>query len=271
MRGSSLASLEAVQAQFEQVLGAIGESAIGLGAELFAVTDALDGSGALRRALTDPSRESADKRQLVRDVLAEGFNPQTVTVVAEAASRHWSRAGDLADAIETLGVHAILADAEHNGLLEQIGNELFLASRALIGTAAVREALMDPRGDVKSREDLLAALFAGKVDSRTLTLMRRASGTPRGAHLVPALQRFSDLAAQRRKRRVAHVTARTQLAQAQLDRISALLENAYGQKIQVDLSIDPNILGGLRIQVGPDVVDSTVLSRLAEVRRKIAS
>ncbi len=271
MRGSSLASLQAVQAEFERALAAVGESAVGLGAELFAVTDALDDSGSLRRALTDPSRDGKDKEQLVRDVLAAGFNPQTVTVVVAAARARWSHAKDLADAVEIFGVHAILADAEHAGLLEQVGNELFLASRALIGAPAIREALMDPRSDKNSREALLTTLFQGKVDPRTLTLMRRAAGTPRGVHVVPALQRFSDLAAERRNRQVAHVTARTQLTAVQLERIGDLLQRAYGQKIQVDLSVDPDVLGGLRIQIGPDVVDSTVLSRLAEVRRRIAS
>jgi len=35
--------------------------------------------------------------------------------------------------------------------------------------------------------------------------------------------------------------------------------------------VEPAVLGGLRIQVGADVVDSTVLSRLADARRRLVS
>ena len=80
-----------------------------------------------------------------------------------------------------------------------------------------------------------------------------------------------DLAAARRERLVAAVTSGSELSQAQLDRLGGILQQAYGQELQLNVTVDPEILGGLRIQVGADVVDSTVLARLADARRRLAS
>ena len=55
MRGTSLASLAAAQERFEPVLAAAGKQAADLGEQLFAVVDALDSSGSLRRTLSDPA------------------------------------------------------------------------------------------------------------------------------------------------------------------------------------------------------------------------
>ena len=65
MRGTSLASLGAAQHRFEPVLSAAGAQAITLGEQLFAVVDALDSSGSLRRTLSDPAIDGDAKAGLV--------------------------------------------------------------------------------------------------------------------------------------------------------------------------------------------------------------
>ncbi|HEY8721328.1 F0F1 ATP synthase subunit delta, partial [Pengzhenrongella sp.] len=75
----------------------------------------------------------------------------------------------------------------------------------------------------------------------------------------------------RRNRIVAAVTSSTELSAGQLDRLAAILGQAYGGEVQVNATVDPAVLGGLRIQIGSDVVDSTMLSRLDDARRRLAS
>ena len=64
MRGSSRTSARAVQETFQSVLDGQVDRAR-LGEDLFGITDALDGTIALRRAVSDPSRDGADKGDLV--------------------------------------------------------------------------------------------------------------------------------------------------------------------------------------------------------------
>ena len=80
-----------------------------------------------------------------------------------------------------------------------------------------------------------------------------------------------DLVAERRNRSVATVTTANDLSDAQRARLTDILTRAYGRQVQINEVHDPHVLGGLRIQVGPNVVDATVLARLADARRQLAS
>lgn len=270
MRGTSGASLAAAQERFEPVLSAAGQGAQALGEQLFTVVAALDGSGALRRSLADPSRSGADKARLVAGLLADGFDERVVDLVSGVARSRWAADADLGDALERLALDAMLASAEARGTLHTVEDELFRITRALVGQRDTRRALSDPAATTARRTALVDALIAGKVDPVTHVLARHATTALRGRRFVAALIWYGDVAAERRRRLVASVTSGAMLDQAQTDRLSALLERAYGRAVQLNVTVDPAVLGGLRIQVGADVVDSTVLSRLVDARRRLA-
>ncbi len=270
MRGTSLASLGAAQHRFEPVLAAAGAQAITLGEQLFAVVDALDSSGSLRRTLSDPAIEGDAKAGLAANVLGR-LDARAVEAVSDLVRSRWSSSDDLIEAVEHLGFDAVLASAQAGGELERVEDELFRVTRSLVGEREVRQALFDPRVPGDKRADLAESLLAGKVAPATLAVARRAAQAPRGRRFVATLALVGDLAAARRERLVASVTSGSELSQAQLDRLGSILQAAYGQDLQLNVTVDPEILGGLRIQVGADVVDSTVLARLADARRRLAS
>jgi F-type H+-transporting ATPase subunit delta len=269
MRGTSGASLAEAQERFEPVLRSAGAEAQGLGEQLFTVVAALDGSGALRRSLADPSRAGDDKARLVAGVLT-GFDERVVDLVSGVARSRWSSDADLVDALERLGLDAVLASAEARDALVTVEDELFRLTRVLVGQREARQVLSDPSTQAERRATLIDTLLAGKVDPVTQALARRATTVLRGRRFVPTLTWYAAVAAERRQRLVAAVTSASVLTEAQASRLSALLERAYGRAVQLNVTVDPAVIGGMRIQVGADVVDSTVLSRLADARRRLA-
>jgi len=87
---------------------------------------------------------------------------------------------------------------------------------------------------------------------------------------VPALRKYLEQVA-KEQRLIASVTSGTVLSDEQMARLGEILQRAYGREVQLNVTVDPQVIGGLRIQVGPDVVDATVLSRLHDARRRLAS
>ncbi len=270
MRGTSGASLAQAQARFEPVLAAAGDKAVELANELFAVAAALDGSASLRRSMSDPSRSETDKAALAGAVL-QGFDPRVVELVSTLASSRWAHDGDIADAVEELGVDAALASAQARGALEKVEDEIFQLTRALVGSREARQILSDSSTAPERRRAFVAALLAGKADAVTTVLAEQATVALRGRRFVPTLGWYGDLAAQRRQRLVASVTSAVDLDKSRRKRLGELLEQAYGRAVQLNVTVDPQVIGGLRVQVGSDVVNSTVLSRLADARRRLAS
>lgn len=269
MRGTSGASLEAARERFEPVLRAAGADALTLGEQLFAVVEALDESGALRRSLADPSRDGADKATLVAGLLGR-FDERVVDLVSGVARSRWASEADLVDALEQIAVDATLAAAQERGALETVEDELFRLGRVLVGQSEARQALSDTSTDAERRRALIGALLAGRSDDVTMALAQRATACPRGRRFLAALSWYGEIAAERRNRLVATVTAASVLSKAQEERLAAILERSYGRAVQLNVSVDPAVVGGLRIQIGADVVDSTVLSRLADAQRRLA-
>ncbi|MBD8059819.1 F0F1 ATP synthase subunit delta [Cellulomonas sp. JH27-2] len=270
MRGTSRASLDAAEDRFEQVLRAAGAKASVLGEQLMAVVDALDHSGSLRRTLADPSVPAEPKGAVVAQILA-GAEPETITTVQGLVGSRWSADSDLADAVERLAFNAWLADAENRAALDRVENELFMLGRGLVGEREVRQTLFDDRIPGSARASLVDKILAGRADPVTDAIARRAAAAPRGRRYVATLGHAGDLIAERRRRQVATVTAAAPLTEAQRERLGSILERAYGREVQINEIHDAQVLGGLRIQVGPNVVDSTVLARLADARRRVAS
>lgn len=269
MRGTSRASLQAVENRFAPVVRSAGGPARTIGEELFALVDALDASGSLRRTLADPSLEGEPKSALVGRLL-DGADPRTVEVAQALVRSRWSADADLADAVERLAFVALLSSAEADGTLAQVEDELFSLTRALAGQREARRYLQDGSYPAQARGELVDRLLGEQGGPITRAVARRAAVAPRGRRFVTTLNHVGDVIAELRNREVATVVSASPLTPAQTDRLADLLGRVLGRAVQVNVVVDPGVVGGLRVQAGPDVIDSTVLSRLADARRQLA-
>ena len=66
------------------------------------------------------------------------------------------------------------------------------------------------------------------------------------------------------------MTVARPLQQAQLDRLAGSLSSTFGRQLQLNVHTDPQLIGGIRIQVGDEVIDSSVASRLNDLNTKLA-
>ena len=66
------------------------------------------------------------------------------------------------------------------------------------------------------------------------------------------------------------VRTATELSAGQRGRLAAALAAAYGHEVQLNVVLDPHVVGGLAVQIGDEVIDGTVAGRLETVRRRLA-
>ncbi|MGB7818802.1 MAG: F0F1 ATP synthase subunit delta [Ornithinibacter sp.] len=268
MRGSSRGSAKEAQAHFDAALeqGVDGKS---LSDELFAVTAVVDGSASLRRALADPSRDPEDRKGLARGLFSGKVAPSTADLVCEVTAQRWSRERDLSDTLESLAVQALLATAEREGRIDRVEDELFRFERIVAGDPGLRDTLASRNTDSAGKVRLVHGLLEGKAAPETTTLVEQAVRAPRGRRLADVLESYLALAALRRDELTALVTVASSLTAQQQARLSSVLEAHYGKAVTLQVVHDPRVMGGIRIQVGDDVIDGTVLRRLDEARRHV--
>jgi F-type H+-transporting ATPase subunit delta len=270
MQGSSRASLAAGRERLDTATSARGSEPMELADDLLAVTGLLDGHASLRRALTDPGRDAETRTAALTGLLSGKVSQESVKLAGELVAMRWSQAGDLADALELLAVGAVVIAAEQDGVLESLEDELFRFERTVDGNRGLRDALADRRADPQAKAVLVSALLQGKATAATVHLARQAVLSPRGRRLDQCLELYLAEAAARREQTVAHATVASTLSPAQHDRLVAALSAMFGRPVQLNVDVDPTIIGGIRIEVGDEIVDGSILGRLDEARRRLA-
>ena len=269
MQRGSRESLAAVRDDLDAVLRGGDLDPATLAGELFDVAALLDREKTLRRVLTDPSRSADARAELAGGVFAEQVSDAAADLLAAAVRARWSRPLDLADAVELLAVEALVAAAEQAGRLDAVEDELFRTGRVIAGSHQLRNSLGDRSAPADRRVALLDDLLGGKVADETLRLVRQAVVAPRGRSLDDSLETYGAVAAERRSRLVATVTAAVPLTEAQRERLGAILASAYGHEVQLNVEVDAGLIGGLRIEIGDEVIEGSVLGRLADARRRL--
>lgn len=269
LQGASRESLAAARDTLGTLLRAGDTDLAALSDELFDVTSLLDREKGLRRALTDPSRSGDDRAGLVRGLLSDRVGSAGLDVLVWAVRARWSAPRDLADAVELLAVEARVAAAEKAGRLDAVEDELFRTARVVAGSPELRVALADRSAPMDSRAALVEDLLAGKATDETRHLVRRAVVAPRGRSFDRTLEQYADVAADRRSRLVATVTATVPLTERQRERLGTALARLYGHEVQLNIQVDPALIGGIRVEIGDELIEGSVVSRLDDARRRL--
>lgn len=266
MRGLSADGLAESRSHVE-ALAADHDAAL-LGEQLFAVADLLGREASLRRALTDPSASSEARTQLSRAVLDGRVSDETTDAIATAAGSSWSSAGDFVDAVEQLAALSLVIEAEKAGQLGELEDELFRFGRVVLAEPPLRDAITNKQVAVEHRQDLVRGLLQDKVSPSAVSLAVHAVGS-RHRSFELAIEEYQKIAADRRQRLVAVVRSAVALTDDERDRLAAALAQMYGRNIQLNVAVDPEVLGGIRVELGDDVIDGTVSARLDEARRRL--
>jgi F-type H+-transporting ATPase subunit delta len=240
-------------------------------ADLFTVLTVLSSSVGLRRALTDNSRDAASKAELISNLFGKNVTEAAKTLFSQAASLRWSNPAEIADAIENLAVESASAAADKSGELEKLENQLFDFARVLIANPEFRQALNTASDTDASKVSLLESVVNGKYSLHTINLLKRVVVLRRGRSIDATLSTYSHYVSNSRNRLVAHVKTAIALTDSQTSSLIAALTKQMGKEVHINIEIDPKVLGGISIRYADDVIDGTVVNRLAEASRALVS
>jgi len=262
MGSASRAALEAAKSALASSTGVTR----GTGEQLLSAGRDIAGSAQLRALLADPSVEDAEKTGLIGSIFSS-LDPAAASLLGTLVGARWSNSDQLIDGIEQIGIRAIAMSAPDDADIE---GELFMFSRAVSSDPELELAVGSKLGDPAGKASLVDSLLAAKVDPGTLSIVRHLVQTPRGRRIGELLLVAAETVADASGGIVAMVTAAAPLSDAQLQSLTAILTKQYGREPRISVRVDPSVIGGLRVQVGDDVIDGTVASRLSELRLQLA-
>ena len=167
---------------------------------------------------------------------------------------------------------ALLALADEQGQLDAVARELADFADLIKGSELLAAALTNP---LLPRDQLAGALLAladragaGRLTRNFLGLVAKNG---RARELPAMAAAFAAELATRRGELRAQVTSARPLTQAQEQVLKATLAKSAGAKVQIDPKVDPDILGGLIVRLGSKMIDSSLKTKLHNLKRFLSS
>ena len=247
-----------------------GEDAWRIGNELFTITSALDHNIQLERALTDPSRPVEDKVAVVKTLIGDQAHPLVMEIMSDLVSRRWSRVSDIANAVEDFGVDGMMYYADYTNTTLQVSIELAELHSALLNLPVVRTKLYDATVSSEARVKLLYSLI-GDADFTKVTkrLAEHATCNLRNRRYLQTIQWLINKFSRHMGESMVTVTTATPLSKEQVEKLIAIYSAKTGHPVHVNSVVDPTVMGGMRIQVGDEVTDNTVVAQLQHLQRTV--
>ena len=237
-----------------------------IGEELFAAGHVIGDSKQLRQLLADPQAE--EKKAIVASVFGPRLGSAVTGLLATIAATRWSTPDDLLSGIEELGLRSVAESAAGGPDIE---SELFTFGAAISSDPELELAVGSRLGDKDAKVALVETLLSGKVSEQTVSIVRHLVRQPRGRRIGPSLAQAAAIVADQANMHVATITTASPLASAQLERLRSRLSQSYGRELMVNQVVDSAVLGGVKVQIGDDIIDGSVLTRLQDLRLQLAS
>jgi F-type H+-transporting ATPase subunit delta len=182
----------------------------------------------------------------------------------------WSSPRDLGDVIELLGVEAASVAVEKASQLDQLESELFAFAQIVAKNPELRATFALRSTSEVKKSDLVSALLSGKALQASIDLISFLVDHPRGRNLESGLNEFADVISARKARLIAHVVSANPLTSEQTTRLTSALTKMMGHEIRVNVSVEKEVVGGLSIRIADELIDGTLIARLAQADRLLA-
>jgi len=267
--------------------------------DLGAVESLVTHNPSLAAALTDVVVPAPARQAVVEELVAGRIAPAALRLVVRTV--HDERAPDLPVALHELAELAHLTasfraedvEAEQPRLgrigarrraagyaaavfeslpavhdIEEVEDELFRFARIVESNPQLRDTLADPAITVAARRRLVGSLLEGKVHPATLRLAR-AVIHQRVRDVVQGLDFMVEQAAVARGWRLARVRAARPVDADVRAQLADQLRRLTGRPVELQVTVDPGLLGGVVVEVGDLRVDATAVHRLEQLQEHL--
>jgi len=166
---------------------------------------------------------------------------------------------------------ALFAVARAEGVMSKVEDELYAFGNALEQHTDLREALTDASLPAENKKAVVRDLVGERAHPVTVTLLGFVIDAGHAREITKIVEGLAHLAATEREHALAEVRTAVELTAAQRERLVDALSRATGRKVDVQVVVDPNVVGGVIARVGDEVFDGSISSRLEDAKQALGS
>lgn len=155
--------------------------------------------------------------------------------------------------------------------LEAVEEQVFAFAKLAERRARLREALIDPTLPAENKRNLIRDVLGDRANPVAVGLLGLLVDLERSREIGRIAQSLAEVAAERRQQVLAEVRSAIPLSDAQRRRLAEALSAATGRKVEVKVVVDPDLIGGVVAQVGDEIFDGSIRSRLDEAKQHLTA
>lgn len=164
----------------------------------------------------------------------------------------------------------LLSIAQGEGLTDQVEGELTGLREAFSSNADLLSFLKDSRVTSEGKRKALADILGEGVSRITHSQIALAIEQGRGALLPEIIDTFFRLAAESRKKLTAKVTTAVPLSEEMAQKVEGTISGLAGAPIFLKRSVNPDLLGGIVIQLGDRIIDGSLSGQFKQFQEGIS-
>jgi len=154
--------------------------------------------------------------------------------------------------------------------VDRYQEEIEAIAGAMAGIEEVNEVLTVPLYPRDVREGVLDRLSAEYNISKIVkSFLRLLLEKRRIGHLPQIVESYKEIVDKRRGRLHARITSAQALDDQTAKKLAQLLSRRFGHEVLLKMEVDPDLIGGIRAQVGSVVIDGSVRGRLENLRASL--
>ena len=171
--------------------------------------------------------------------------------------------------MEQIAIQAEAGAANSRGELDKLEEEIFAFGRTLAANQDLRNALNGNPDAVAEKRALVNNVLKSATTS-TKSLVSQIVNGLWGRSIENALSDIAHATAEHRSLVVAHVQSAIDLTADQKAKLAQALSKQVGQSVRVNVETNSKVIGGVSIRFRDELIDGTVISRMAEASQALA-
>lgn len=159
---------------------------------------------------------------------------------------------------------AVFRLAKEKNALAEWSEQLGLLA-GITSNVEISALIDDPKLGSTELEKIMLSICEGKLSAEATNLVKLMVENDRLTIMSDVAEAFEALKAQDEARLEALLTAAEKPSDEQVQMLVKQLEARFGKKIEAQVEIDPELIGGIKIVVGDTVIDASVRGQLQEL------
>ncbi|MFT7600969.1 MAG: F-type H+-transporting ATPase subunit delta [Acidimicrobiales bacterium] len=162
---------------------------------------------------------------------------------------------------------AVLSIADTEDDPARLVEQVMQAAAALDSSSELKATLADSEITLARRQQIVEDLLGGQVSPVATSIVSMIVGAGLTGSLGQIATRISEIGATSRGASFALVRSAIPLDDDQQARLALALTKSTGKPVELQVVVDPSVMGGLITQIDDEIIDGSVRSRLGQLRK----